>query len=164
MEPTGRQYEWASRYLCESFWFQRYGQPQAQHVPDVLRWAHALSEEGLGVPSLGMLADIGHLAVRHVASERSAASTCDPRRLPSGLLRRYEDYVLGRLWSDRDFERAVAAVSSCEASRIPASVAFLVHRVCARSGVAGVEINPAILKRLRAQPVNALLATGWDAL
>ena len=164
MEPTGRQYEWASRYVCESYWFQRNGRPHVEQLPVVLRWAQALAEEGLGVPPLGMLADIGGLAVGHVVGQPSAASACDPHRLPLRLLRRYEDYVLGRLWSDGDFERAVAAVGSCHVSRRTASVAFLVHRVCARSGVAGVEINPAILKRLRGQPGTALLTTGWDAL
>ncbi|MEO1998991.1 MAG: hypothetical protein ABGZ17_27405 [Planctomycetaceae bacterium] len=158
------QDDWAARYLVESYWFQRYGKPSVADLSDVLRWAQCLADEGLAVPPLGILADLGQLALGRVEIGHDGLDVAVPRWLPLSLLRSYEDCVLGRLWADRDFARGAAAVKSSDRERVSRAVAFLVHRVCVRTCVQGVTINPAVLKRLLAAPMNSVLASGWDAL
>ena len=155
---------WESRYLAESFWFRRIGQPTVAGFKDVLSWAECLALDGLAVPPLGILADIGQLVLGHRDFVHGAPDTTVPQWLPLDLLRAYEDGVLGRLSTDRDFARAGAAVNASESQRLSTAMAFLIHRICARGGVDGVPINPALLKRLLDQPLNALLASGWDGL
>src|SRR3954447_16879515 len=93
------------RFLLQGLWLQRVQavrRPAA--VAPVLSWALELAGEGEPLPPLGFVADAGHLIFTTPAGLVQEALPIPD--WPAGLVRGYEDYVLGRLLGDGGFERA----------------------------------------------------------
>src|SRR6478672_6619319 len=88
----------ARRFLTQGLWLQRVLSPrQPGGVAPVLSWAFEVAAEGAPLPPLGFVADVGNL----VFSTPTALSreTLHLPEWPAGLVRAYEDYVLGKLFN-----------------------------------------------------------------
>src|SRR5262249_42280253 len=83
--------------------------------------------------------------------------------VPPGLLRSYEDYVLGKIYVDWTFARASDALRRLQGRDRARGLAFVLNQFRERAGFAGVEFSPAIIKAvLESKPEDAL-AEAWEA-
>lgn len=157
-----RQPEQIRHYVTAGLWFARAAPLTPTTVANTLRWLLCLSSEGHAVPPSGFFADVGYLVLG--TQEESLASSVELPDVEAGLLRRYEDYVLGKLYADLSFERGADAVLRSPAEDRDRAIAWLMHRVLARTGFAGAMINPAAVRALQQLPPEELLSTGWQQL
>src|SRR5262245_35808330 len=98
-----------ARIFCEqSLWLARAATLSAEHLPATLALALELAGAGEALPPLGFLADVTHLALEPDSVRSHENTPLAP--WPDGLLRTYEDHVLGKLYADTSFERAGDAV------------------------------------------------------
>src|SRR4051812_30851430 len=97
----------ALRFLRQSLWLERTLIPQPAGVAVTLGWALELASAGEPLPPLGFLADVGRMAL---GAEALAGSRAALPGWPQGLLRTYEDCVLGKLAVDARFERGADAL------------------------------------------------------
>src|SRR5262249_8635385 len=84
--------------------------------------------------------------------------------LPAGLVRTYEDHVLGKLYADWHFERASDAVRRYQGRDQDRGLAFILNQFRERSGFPGVWLSPAVIRGLREMPPEEVLNRGWDTL
>ncbi len=151
----------ARDWVLHAMWLQRVSPARAGTVTRALDWAREIAAEGDPLPLVGFVADVGNLCFDHVAdpSEKQAVPFVDP-----GLLLAYEDHVLGKLYADQSFDRASDAVAHYVDRDRGRGLRFLVDRFRERSGMAGVHVNPAVLKSLMQEKPEELLATSWERL
>ena len=151
----------ARRWLLHALWLQRVVDVNPVSTTTALEWAREIAAEGDPLPLVGFVADLGHLVFE-------AESTRGERRripgVPEGLVRAYEDYVLGKLYADHSFERAADAVVHYVDRDRARGLRFLVDRFRSRAGIQGVLLNPAIVKGLLAETPADLLADSWESL
>ena len=105
--------------------------------------------------------DIGHIALGELKGVGASDARSVPRGLDSSLLRKYEDYVLGKLYSDMCFERGADALLRFQGRDRVKGLAFLVHQFGRRAAMPGVEITPGVLKTLATNKPEDLLAESW---
>src|SRR5262249_16701531 len=84
--------------------------------------------------------------------------------LPAGLVRTYEDYVLGKLYADWHFERAADALRRYEGRDQDRGLAFILNQFRERSGFPGVYLSPAVIRGLRELSAEEVLSRGWESL
>ena len=113
------------------------------------------------LPPLGFLADLGHLLFEPDAELRHESLTMPG--WPAGLMRLYEDHVLGKLDADSSFARAGDALRRYQGRDRGRGLAFVVNELRQRAEIGGVHFTPALIKELRARPPADVLAAGWDA-
>ncbi|MCA9063998.1 MAG: hypothetical protein KDA96_13095 [Planctomycetaceae bacterium] len=156
-----RDSEEARQYLMQGIWLQRLSPVTAESVRQPMACALAMAAADDPVPPVGFIADV----IRILFSER-LAETCDAPvtdDLPPEVVRAYEDYALGKLYSDASFERAgVAICRYAESERLPA-VAWLLARMCERTRAPGAILSPAVARSLQATPPEDLLAEGGES-
>ena len=153
----------AREHLLAGLWLSRAVTPSAESLAQSLAWLLELSSEGHPAPPIGFLADAGHLALGSLHGEESAAR----RELPgidAGLVRRYEDYVLGKLYADLSFERAADALLRYGEADRPRGLAYLMHRLLVRTGAGGVLFSPAVVRTLAQRPADDVLRESWQLL
>jgi hypothetical protein len=158
-----RDPELARRHVLSGLWLSRTCAPDPQTTPRLLAWLQALASEGHGVPPVPFLADVRAL----VLGGHEAASPISARELAGvdlGLLRRYEDYCLGKLYSDLAFERASDAVLRYVDEDRGRGLCYLVQRMLVQTGFEGVALNPAALRTLQELPADDLLRQAWQTL
>ena len=111
----------------------------------------------------GCVADCGHL-VFGVHTDAYTQRLYFPGVGP-GLIREYEDYVLGKLYADSSFERASDALAHYGSPRDRAKgLAFLLAQLAEQTGFGGVVLSPGIVRELeRAEPAD-VLSEGWRSL
>ncbi len=146
----------ARRFLLESLLLQCVQPPSPKAVPDILEWALETLVEGIPLPPLGVVGDIGHLvfAEAGLSVESPPAEehhlTGQKHPLPSPLVRQYEDLVLGKLYGDRTFDRAVDGLRRYADRRDRAKgLAFLLQQIGSRAGYQGVMLSPAVIRDLK---------------
>jgi hypothetical protein len=154
--------EEARRFVLQGLWLQRVLTPAAATVRPALEWALELASGGDPLPPIGFVADLGQVAF---------GSGQEPRRdsaavpgLAAGLVRTYEDRVLGKLYADWTFERAADALRHYQGRNRAVGLAFLINQLRFRAGFEGVSLSPAVLKGLLDRPADELLARGWQEL
>jgi hypothetical protein len=157
----------ARRIVLEGLFVQSVRRPEGESVPRMIEWAMEALAEGIPLPPLGFIADLGHLAFREDGHSRDAreghAKPWDV--LPSTLVRQYEDWVLGKLYTDRSFDRAVDALRRYADRRDQAKgLAFVLGHLGSRAGYRGVMISPAVLRDFRRQEGSAVLAKAAESL
>jgi hypothetical protein len=156
-----RDPELARRFLVQGLWLQRVLTPVAETVRPVLEWVLEVVAAGEPLPPAGFLADLGHLAFGNDPSVRPSVPL---PTLPDGLARRYEDYVLGKLYADYTFDRAAGALRRYQGRDRARGLAFVVRQVRERIGLGGVHLSPGMVKdALQARP-EQVLADGWESL
>lgn len=153
----------ARRFVVQSLWLQRVLKPTEDTVRHVLEWCMEMSSAGHPVQPPGFVADCGHL----VFGAHSDADT-ERTQLPSvrpGLVREYEDYVLGKLYADSSFERGSDALAHYGSPRDRSKgLAFLLAQLSEQTGFDGVVLSPGVIRELeRAEPAD-VLAEGWKSL
>lgn len=153
----------ARRFVVQSLWLQRVLKPAEDTVRLILEWCMEMSSAGHPLPPPGFVADCGHL----VFGAHSEADT-ERLHLPSinpGLVREYEDYVLGKLYADSSFERGSDALAHYGPPRDRAKgLAFLLAQLGEQTGFDGVVLSPGVVRELeRAEPAD-VLAEGWQSL
>jgi hypothetical protein len=158
-----RDSEQTRHYVLAGLWLSRTHAPAAAMVPAVLEWLLLLAGEGLPVPPVGFLADLGFLAL----NAREAPPPLPSRDVPgidAGLLRRYEDYCLGKLYGDLSFERGADAILRYEETDRGRGLAYLAQRLMLQTGFAGATLNPATIRTLTRQPAEEILPEAWRSL
>ncbi len=158
-----RDSEQTRQYVLAGLWLSRTHAPAAATVPALFEWLLLLAGEGLPVPPIGFLADLGFLAL----GTREAPPPLPARDVPGvdpGLLRRYEDYCLGKLYGDLSFERGADAILRYEVADRGRGLAYLAQRLMFQTGFAGATLNPATIRSLARQPAEELLPAAWRTL
>ncbi len=151
------------RFLTQGLWLQRAVPVASAHVRPALEWALEAASTGQPLPPIGFVADLGRAAF---SVERTASNGSDVAipGIPGGLLRTYEDQVLGKFYADWTFARACDALRRYTGRNQARALAFLLNQFRERSGFPGVELGPAVLKGLLDEPPEAVLAEGWQLL
>ena len=152
----------ARTFVLQSLWLARVVAPSTATVEVVLRWALEIASEGEPLPPVGFVSDVGYAALGNIRefdhSSHDAAGEFDP-----ALLRRYEDYVIGKLYADMTFERGSDALMRYQGRDRERCLAFLMNQLRRRAGFGGVLLSPAVIKSLISQKPEALMASAWEA-
>lgn len=136
--------------------FQCVQPPHPDTVHRILDWYLEAAVEGVPLPPVGVVADVGHLAFGEDQS-RSEESTVPQTPtppilkfpLPSPVIRQYEDLFLGKLYTDRSFDRGVDGLRRYVDSRDRAkALAFLLRQMGQRAGYRGVHLSPGVIRNL----------------
>lgn len=154
----------ARRFLAEGLWLRRAAPPKASGVRPALGWLMELAAGGEPLPPVGLVADVGQIVLDRGHEGWSAGERPAPPGWPGGLLRAYEDYVLGKIDADWTVARASDALARYRGRDRDRGLAFLLDQFRRRAGFAGVLLNPAAIKALIAEEPEAVLAEGWAAM
>lgn len=158
-----RNPEAARRHVLSGLWLSRTCAPGVETASRVIGWLQAIASEGHGIPPVGFLADLATL----VLGSHDAPPPIGARELPGvdlGLLRRYEDYCLGKLYSNLSFERASDAVLRYPAADRGRGLCYLTERLLSQIDFPGIALNPAALRSLQELPGEELLRQAWQSL
>ncbi len=156
----------ARRYALASALVSRCGPLTGERVINGLRWARELLSEGAAMPPLGLIVNVGD-AILSGMRGRSDPLVLTECVLDAGLTRRYEDYVLGKLFVDSTMERASDAIDGYPKADQDRAVAFVVGQACRRCAAPGVLLNPTALAKLLEEPADSLLPhcmSAWNEL
>jgi hypothetical protein len=154
----------ARRYVLQGLWWQRVVPPSAATVRPALEWSLEVVSGGQPLPPVGFVADIGHVAFGTDWEARAGRAAVAPPGVPEGLVRTYEDHVLGKVYADWTFARASDALRRYEGRDRARGLAFFLGQFRGRSGFAGVDLSPGVLKSALEAPPEELLAEGWASL
>lgn len=149
METELRDSQQAQRHLLQSWGLSRAGKLSAACLTATLRVALEVANEGQAIASLGFISDL----VLTLTGEQDFKSTDTPEvwqagTLDASLLRRYEDYVLGKFAADMSLERAYDELQKYKDSERDRALAFAVQQVQLRANLPCVLIGPASIKGL----------------
>lgn len=158
-----RDLDEARRFLLRGLWLQRVLPPTTATVRPALEWALEVASSGQPLPPLGFVADLGHMAFGLDQEGRIGRDAVAVPGMPSGLIRTYEDHVLGKIYADWTFERASDALRRYQGRDRARGLSFLLNQVRERAGYDGVLLSPALIKGLLEGPAEDLLAQGWDS-
>ena len=151
-------------FLAQGLWLQRVLEPNAASVGPALRWTLELSGAGEPMPPVGVVADVGHLVFGHGRDLGPQRAAPEVPGWPDGLVRSYEDHVLGRLDADGTMARAADALARYRGRDRDRGLAFVIGQLQRRSGAPGVLLNPAAVKGALEAPADAFLDGGWELL
>ncbi len=158
-----RDLDQARRFLLQGLWLQRVSRPRAGTMDSALSWALEIISSGQPVPGMGVIVDVG-LCAFPGAAQRKRESFPEIPGLPKGLLRTYEDYVLGKIYGDFTFERASAALQQYKGRDQARGLAYVIQQFRSRADFLGVLFSPAVLKTLSREHPERILAEGWESL
>jgi hypothetical protein len=159
-----RNPETARQFLLQGLWLQRVLPPEPATVKPILECALELAADGQALPPVGFVADLCHIVLGRDRGARSREDTVTGSGLPPGLLRTYEDHVLGKLYADWTFASAGDALRQYQGRDQTRALAFLIQQFCKRAHFDGVLLNPAVIKSVLNDPPDRTLATGWNSL
>jgi hypothetical protein len=154
----------ARRFVTQSLWLARVVRPSAATVGPAVEWALAIADSGDPLSPVGFVADLVNLLLGTDRGSDARSGAVAETHLPPGLVRRYEDFVLGKLYVDRSVERAGDALRRLRGRELARGVAYVVGRVRDRARLGGVLLSPAVLKSLAEAPADETLARGWESL
>src|SRR5262245_3234311 len=144
------------RHVLAGLWLSRIAAPTSQSLPPILQWLLHLVSQGHAAPPVGFLADVGFLTF----GAQEAAPPIPARELPGvepGLLRRYEDYCLGKLYADLAFERGSDALLRYPQEDRSRGLAYLVEHLLLQTEFSGAILNPAAIRSLEQLPPEEVL-------
>jgi hypothetical protein len=148
----------AQDYLLQSYLLSTSGTPDVARLTAALGWALELVSDGHSIPLLGFVSDLGHFANRTPVDENAEkASSVVEHRVDSSLLRRYEDYVLGKLYADLSLERGIDGLQKYKQRDRDKAIAYLINQVVQRTQLSGVLISPAVAKGLLSMKPERLI-------
>lgn len=157
-----RDPEEARRHILQGMLLSRAAPISAQRMSDALRWAVELVSDGSPLPLLGFVADVGQIALGPPTSI-DATPLPDVEGLDHSLTRRYEDYVLGKLYADLSFERGSDALLRFHGRDRDRGLAYFINQQRIRCGLGGALLTPAVLKGLLQMPPDALIQLTWQS-
>ena len=153
----------AREHLLIGLWLSRAVPPGDESVTSALAVALEIAAEGIPLPPLGFLADVVRVALGGLHPQEGVGWP-DVPGMDSSLVRRYEDYVLGKLYADLSFERGADALLRYQGRERIRGLAYLLGRMQDRTGYGGYILSPAVVKSLQQTPPQELLAEGWKIL
>jgi hypothetical protein len=160
-----RDLDEARLFLLQGLWLQRVVPPVGNNFHEALGWALEMASEGLVLPPIGFIADLGHVAFGLDWESRNKAEARPVPGLPQGLIRTYEDYVLGKVYSDWTFARASDVLRRYQGRDRARGLAFLINQFRLRANFGGLDLfNPAVIKSVLETPPDDALAQGWESL
>jgi hypothetical protein len=154
----------ARTFVTQGLCLQCYLPSAPGNVRSAMEWALEIASEGQALPPPGFVADLGHAALGREVAPRALGDAPAFPGVPPGLLRAYEDHVLGRLVVDAAFERAGDALRRYEGRDQARGLAYLCRQMGERCGWPGVHLSPGVLKNLLRESPEQLLAAGADSL
>jgi len=155
----------ARLFLCQGLWLQRARPVSAVTVRPALEWALEIAAAGQPLPPVGFVADVAHLAFVADWESRSKRDLLPPPGWPAGLLRAYEDHVLGKLYTDSAFSRGCDALRRYQLGRDQSrGLMFLIGQFREQVGCEGVLLAPGVIKSLLEADTREALAAGWQSL
>lgn len=157
-----RNSETARVWLMQGAWLQRLSTVNPESVAAPLACAMTMAAADDPVPPLGFIADVIRLVESSVSVESQRGSA--PETLSAEAIRSYEDYVLGKLYADTSFERACVAICRYEAEDRIRGIAWLLARLCERSGFTGTVISPSVARTLQSMPPDDVLSQGEESI
>ena len=163
-DPELRDQAEARRFVAQGLWLQRATPPRAATVRPALGWLMELAAGGEPLPPVALVADVGHLVLGRGREGGGPRDLPAVPGWPAGLIRAYEDHVLGRLDADPTVARAADALGRYKGRDRARGLAFVVERLRQRARFGGVLLNPAAIKALIEAEPEAVLAEGWESL
>jgi hypothetical protein len=136
----------ARDFILESLLLSRAEAVTPDTIAFGLRLAMEVTSDGSPLPPLGLVMDIGLIATS-LGNERTKLEEIPG--FEAGLVRKYEDYVLGKMYADMSFERATDAIARYSDRDHDRAIAYTVNQICKRCGVAGALLSPAVIKSLQ---------------
>jgi hypothetical protein len=119
---------------------------------------------GEPLPALGFVGDLGQSALHPELATRSQRDARAVPGVPPGLLRCYEDHVVGKLLTDWTWERAGDALRRYQGRDRARGLAFTLSQVRRRLDYQCVHLSPAVVKSLLHGDPAAALSQGWESL
>ncbi|WNG15383.1 hypothetical protein [Cystobacter fuscus] len=163
MTTPPRGPEEAERWLCAGLCLARLEGTSPEAVAQAVPWLLAAHAELPALPPLGVVVDLGRLALG--APLESSRPVPDTEPSLRAAVRAYEDHLLARLAAEPHLEAVVNALARMPVELRPRGVAFLVARVLTRLGfTGGTAVNPGLARRVLEHPPAELLQTGHAAL
>lgn len=147
----------ARQFLLETWGLARGDKLTAHGLRDALRVALELASDGQPVVPLGFISDVivalsGFEATQTVEdNEVLLAPVAD-----ASLVRRYEDYVLGKFAADMSLERAADELRKYKQRDLDRALAYIIQQIQQRTGLPCVHIGPATIKALLSTSSTAL--------
>jgi hypothetical protein len=154
----------ARRFVLQGLRCQRVLSPAPATVRPALEWASEAASEGMPLPPIGFIADLGHVALGLDLDVRQARNAEAVPSIPINLLRTYEDHVLGKVYADWTFTEASDALRRYQGRDQARGLAFLLRQFQERSEFPGVEMAPGVLRALLERAPDELLNEGWESL
>jgi hypothetical protein len=154
----------ATRFLQQGLWLQRVQPPSAATVRPALEWTLELASAGDPLPPVGVVADVGHVALGADREIHPARESLTIPGWPAGLARTYEDHVLGKFYADWSLERSADALRRYKGRDQARGLAFLLNQIRQRAGFGGVHFSPAVIKAVLDRPPEETLNRGWESL
>jgi hypothetical protein len=133
-------------------------------VKEPLEWAMEIVANGQPMPPIGVVADLGHVALAaEPASPESRPLSALPS-LPLNLLRTYEDHVLGKIYADWSYARASEALRRYQGRDRARGLAFLLNQMRERAQFPAVDLPLGVMKQALETSPSELLAQGWESV
>jgi hypothetical protein len=151
----------ARRFLLQGLWLQRVLPPA---VRPALEWCLEVASLGHPLPPPGFVADAGAVAFGLDWDARASREDRPVPGVPHGLLRAYEDHVLGKLYADWSFAEAGEILRTYKDRERRRGLAFVLDQFRERAGFAGVELSPGVIKTALDAPPEEALTQGWESL
>ncbi len=160
-----RDPEEARHYIYQSLWLQRAMQPTALSVRPALSWALEVASEGIPLPPVGFIADLGAVAFGMDWEARTNRQPLILPGLPPHLLPTYEDHVLGKIYADWSFTHAAEAMRCYAEGRDRArALAFVIRQFQERTQGPGVEMAPGIIAAALDLAPDEVLRLGYEII
>jgi len=152
----------ARRYLAQGLCLTRAASHKPAAVRQSLQWILEVAAGGAPLPAPALIADLGVIAI---GLDRDTRRNDPPVLAPvAGLLRTYEDHVLGRLDSDATIARAADVLRKLKGRDQSRGVAFVVEQFRQRANAPGVFVSPSVVKSLAELAPDEAVRMGWDSL
>jgi hypothetical protein len=159
-----RDLDEARLFLLQGLWLQRVLPTSPATARSALEWCLEIAAAGQPLPPTGFVADAGHIAF---GLDWDARTRREERPVPGvahGLLRAYEDHVLGKLYADWSYAEAGEFLRGYQGRDRPRGLAFVLNQFRARADFDGVELSPGVIKTILESPPEEVLAEGWASL
>lgn len=152
----------ARQHVLQSLWLSRHVALSERSVSRTLDWCVEIASEGAPLPLSGFVCDVGHIALGTLrepdaklantvsGARRDTASQFDQMSYwDAADARKYEDYVLGKLYADMMFERGADALLRFQGRDRSRGVAYVIDRFRDRAGFDGAILAPAVLRAIQ---------------
>lgn len=153
----------ARQHILQGLLLSRCAPMTAARAVDALQWSMEIVSDGSPLPPMGFVADVGYVAFGSLRSADLNQSQSVPGLDPT-VSRRYEDYVLGKLYADMSFERASDAVMRFNGRDRHRGLAYMINQQRVRSGFDGVVLTPAVIKGLLQLKPEEIEAAAWESV
>ncbi|WP_020471163.1 hypothetical protein [Zavarzinella formosa] len=159
-----REAETATDFLLQGLWFQRAMPPHGSAIRTVLEWTLEIAAGGQPLLPTGMIADLGHIAYGSQTEFKYQKDAVAVPGVAPGLLRTYEDHVLGKFYADWTVERASDAMRRFQGRDRARGLAYFIKQFRERAGIGGIELSPGLVRTMLEGSPEELLRRGWESL